>query len=105
MACGENRTARRRSQVRTSTDLLSSEASVCCAAMKVELLDIRMGTQYIAEHVTDCQDSTDASVFREVLRCGDVVTMGMTVGRPIYDEAKATLTEAGKAFLDRDDNG
>jgi hypothetical protein len=69
--------------------------------MTIEICDLKEGSAYIAEHVTDCKDSTDASAFREVLRCGDVVTMGMIVARPIQHEVKAILTPAGKAFLKR----
>lgn len=57
--------------------------------MKIEISDIREGTVYVAEHVSDCKDSTDASAFVEAVRCGDVVTMGMVVARPVEVEREA----------------
>lgn len=38
---------------------------------------------YIARSQADCKDATDLSVYREVLRSADVITMGKIIGEPL----------------------
>jgi hypothetical protein len=40
---------------------------------------------YFAKSEADCKDSTDKSIFQEVVRHMDCITMGMFVGVPVFE--------------------
>lgn len=51
--------------------------------MKVKIHDIEKGTSYIATKEADCKDATDRSIYQEVVRFNDVITMGKFIGEPL----------------------
>jgi hypothetical protein len=53
--------------------------------MKVKIHDLNNHTNYIAENESDCKDATDKSVFQEVVRANDVITMGKVIGEPLAE--------------------
>jgi hypothetical protein len=57
--------------------------------MRVKIHDLNTWQSYMAEREADCKDATDRSVFREVRRLGDVVTMGKVIGEPLQGKARA----------------
>jgi hypothetical protein len=50
--------------------------------MKVKIHDLNDGSIYVAKSVEDCKDSTDKSVYQEVVSSGEVITMGKVIGEP-----------------------
>ncbi len=59
--------------------------------MKVEIHSIIDQTFYVANSVESCKDNTDKSIFEEVVKSNDVVTMGMYIGKPIYSPFDDTM--------------
>ncbi len=48
----------------------------------VQFHDCDTGENYSVRSEAQCKDSTDKSIYREVLRCNDVITMGKTIAWP-----------------------
>lgn len=51
--------------------------------MFVEISDTHLGTKYTAAFESECNDASDRTVYREVCKCEQVVTMGKIIGRPV----------------------
>ena len=49
----------------------------------VRIHDLDSDMSYDAKTENDCIDSTDLSVFREVLETDDIITMGKIIGQPV----------------------
>jgi hypothetical protein len=48
----------------------------------VQFHDCVTGENYSVRFEKDCKDSTDKSIYREVIRLNDVITMGKTIAWP-----------------------
>lgn len=51
--------------------------------MKVKISNIKTGKIYIAGAEQECHDLTDRSLFQEVERSLEVITMGCMIGEPL----------------------
>jgi len=66
--------------------------------MLVMISDLSDGTSYFARSRADVHDSTDRSVFDEVARFGDTITMGKVIGTPehfLADKDRASFKRYG----------
>jgi hypothetical protein len=76
-----------------AAELLKCARSLLAESKKVWIFDLAKNESYVAKSRAECDGNTDKSVYDEVIRADDTITMGQVIGIPerLFGKAKDSL--------------